>query len=103
LVGPAFYGPERTIGEGTVKKLLVIGGALAGVAFLARRAACRMGTFDMAACIEAMPDSAPPKWMFTNISAIRENTERILERLDQEPSPPVREDAPEDVAAGAHA
>jgi hypothetical protein len=28
-----------------------------------------------------MPDNAPPKWMFRNISAIREDTERILELL----------------------
>jgi len=37
--------------------------------------------------IERMFDSAsdefPPKWMFVNISAIRENTERILEALDR--------------------
>ena len=28
-----------------------------------------------------MPDNAPPKWMFRNISAIRANSERILELL----------------------
>ena len=26
-----------------------------------------------------MPDNAPPKWMFRNITAIRENTDRILD------------------------
>ena len=31
--------------------------------------------------LERMPDTAPPKWMFRNIEAIRENTDRILERL----------------------
>ena len=30
-----------------------------------------------------MPETAPPKWMFTNITAIRENTERILELLEE--------------------
>lgn len=30
------------------------------------------------------PDDFPPKWMYVNISAIRENTERILEALPQE-------------------
>ena len=31
-----------------------------------------------------MPDNAPPKWMFNNISAIRTNTERIIELLEGE-------------------
>ncbi len=31
-----------------------------------------------------MPDTSPPKWMFTTISAIRDNTDRILERMDAE-------------------
>lgn len=30
---------------------------------------------------EQAPDDFPPKWMFNNISAIRENTERILEAV----------------------
>jgi hypothetical protein len=35
-----------------------------------------------------MPDTAPPKWIFTNVTAIRANTERILALLDeQRPSP----------------
>ena len=29
-----------------------------------------------------MPDNAPPKWMFNNISEIRNNTERIIELLE---------------------
>jgi hypothetical protein len=29
-----------------------------------------------------MPDTSPPKWMFSNISAIRDNTDRILEKID---------------------
>jgi hypothetical protein len=31
-----------------------------------------------------MPDDAPPKWIFRNISAIRENTDRILQLLESE-------------------
>ena len=34
--------------------------------------------------LEGMPDDAPPKWMFSNIAAIRENTDRILEILDRD-------------------
>ena len=31
-----------------------------------------------------MPENAPPKWAFQNITAIRENTDRILELLDSQ-------------------
>jgi hypothetical protein len=31
-----------------------------------------------------MPENAPPKWIFRNISAIRENTDRILQLLERE-------------------
>jgi hypothetical protein len=31
-----------------------------------------------------MPENAPPKWIFRNITAIRENTERILHLLESE-------------------
>ncbi len=65
------------------KKLLVVAGAAVGIAFLARRAS-HGGGFDFAQMIERMPDDAPPKWMFNNISAIRENTDRILLLLESE-------------------
>jgi hypothetical protein len=65
-----------------MNKLLVIGVVALGAAFVARPLARRIGSFDMAKCIEAMPDTAPPKWMFTNITAIRQNTDRILEMLE---------------------
>lgn len=38
--------------------------------------------------IERMPENAPPKWMFRNITAIRDNTERILQLLEHEHTPP---------------
>jgi hypothetical protein len=34
--------------------------------------------------VERMPEDAPPKWIFRNVSAIRENTERILQLLESE-------------------
>ena len=58
-----------------MKKALIIGGVVAGAVLLARRFAPRMQT---------MPDPAPPKWMFTNIKAIRDNSDRILALLEQE-------------------
>jgi hypothetical protein len=67
-----------------VKKLLIIGAAVAGAALLAKRFAPRMQEIDWEQRIAAMPDTAPPKWMFTNIKAIRDNSDRILELLEQE-------------------
>jgi hypothetical protein len=65
-----------------MKKRFVIAGLAAGAVIVGRRLARGIGSFDMARCIEAMPDSAPPKWMFANITAIREKTDRILEILE---------------------
>lgn len=65
-----------------MNKPLIVGGAVLGVALLARRCASRCGRFDFEKLIERMPDNAPPKWMFRNISAIRENTDRILQVLE---------------------
>jgi hypothetical protein len=31
-----------------------------------------------------MPDTSPPKWTYTNVTAIRANTERILALLEEE-------------------
>jgi hypothetical protein len=42
---------------------------------------------DWEKAFEAMPDNAPPKWMFRNITAIRENTERIIELLERSAPP----------------
>jgi hypothetical protein len=70
-----------------MKKMLVVGGVLAGAAFLVKRFASSRGQLDFERLFERMPDNAPPKWMFNNISAIRENTERILQRLEREHAP----------------
>jgi hypothetical protein len=61
-------------------KVLIIVVALSGVGALLKRFAPSFGTIDWEKKLEAMPDNAPPKWMFRNITAIRENTERILKR-----------------------
>jgi hypothetical protein len=55
---------------------------LIGMALLAKRFAPDFSKVDWEKKFEAMPDSAPPKWMFTNIGAIRDNTERIIELLE---------------------
>lgn len=70
-----------------MKKLLILAGAAVGAALIARRAATHCGEFDFEGMIERMPDNAPPKWMFRNISAIHANTERILALLEPESAP----------------
>jgi hypothetical protein len=67
-----------------MSKALVVAGAVVAVGLVARRAMCHREGFSWAAAIERMPEDAPPKWMFRNITAIRENTERILEQLQTE-------------------
>ncbi len=70
-----------------MKKPLIVGGAVVGGALLAKRRASSRGGLDFERLIERMPENAPPKWMFRNISAIRENTERILQLLEGERTP----------------
>ena len=67
---------------------------LAVLGVLARRFGPKMPAIDWEKRLEAMPDNAPPKWMFRNITAIRENTDRILELLESGRSEPVRQAAP---------
>jgi hypothetical protein len=67
-----------------MKKLLLVGGAVIAGALLARRFAGHCAHFDFEQMIERMPENAPPKWMFRNVSAIRENTDRILQLLESE-------------------
>ena len=80
-----------------MRRLLLVGGALVGAGVCARRAARGRGGFDFERMIERMPENAPRKWMFRNIGAIRDNTERILQLLETEATP--AEGA--DVRAGA--
>ena len=70
-----------------MKKLLILGGAAGGVALLARRCASSCGGVDFERLIERMSENAPPKWMFRNVTAIRENTDRILQLLEGELTP----------------
>jgi hypothetical protein len=67
-----------------MKKLLIVGGAVAGAVFAAKRARQAAGEVDFGQIIERMPENAPPKWMFRNITEIRENTERAVQLLESE-------------------
>ena len=71
-----------------MKKLLVTAALFIGLGLVAKRLGTRMQNVDWEKKFEEMPDNAPPKWMFRNITAIRENTDRILEVLDADRSDP---------------
>ena len=71
-----------------MKKALLFVALVGGLGFLATRMRAKMETIDWEAKFDRMPDNAPPKWMFRNISAIRENTDRILELLEGQTGAP---------------
>ena len=64
-----------------VAPLVLIAG---GVAVLARKLGPQMkSSMDWGRIIERMPDDAPPKWMINNITALREEHERILDQNER--------------------
>lgn len=71
-----------------MKKLIVTAAVLAGVAYLAKRFGPKCMNVDWQTRFESLPDNAPPKWMFRNISEIHDNTERILAMLERRAGAP---------------
>ena len=67
-----------------MRKAWIIAGVVLIVAYALGRLVRNSEAFDWEKMFERMPDTAPPKWMFNNIRAIRENTDKILERLETE-------------------
>lgn len=67
-----------------MKKALVSAAVAIGLMAAAKRFGPKMHYVDWEKRFERMPDNAPPKWMFNNIRAIRENTDRILELLERD-------------------
>ncbi len=65
-----------------MRNRLIALGLIVTAALVIRRLVMRAGG-DWEGILERMPDTAPPKWMFDNIKAIRENTDRILERMEE--------------------
>jgi hypothetical protein len=83
-----------------MKKAYVIVAIVAGGSLVAKALASGVGKTDFAERLAAMPDTSPPKWIFTNVTAIRANTERILALLEEqrptsagEPLPPPEPEA----------
>jgi hypothetical protein len=68
-----------------MRRLAVVVVAIAGIAVLAKRFTPKFENIDWEQRLAAMPDNAPPKWMFRSISEIHDNTQRILELLEQGP------------------
>jgi hypothetical protein len=75
-------------------RLLLAGAVVIGAVVLAKRHALGGDGFDIERFVERMPDNAPPKWAFQNITAIRENTDRILELLDSQKTADTGEASP---------
>ena len=66
------------------KKMVPLVLIAGGVAVLARKLGPQMkSSMDWGRIIERMPDGAPPKWMINNITALREEHERILEQNER--------------------
>lgn len=63
-------------------KTLILVAVLAAATFMVLRLIGKTG--GMEGLLERMLEDSPPKWMFANISAIRQNTDRILERFAAE-------------------
>lgn len=76
-----------------MKKALLFAAVLAGLGVLASRFGPKLRDIDWEKRFEAMPDNAPPKWMFRNIAAIRENTDKILRLLEPGRAEPSHQEA----------
>jgi hypothetical protein len=71
----------KDIGTKLLKFAAVIGGGMFVMRLLGPRLGERLDRM-----FEDASDDFPPKWMFVNITAIRENTERILDALVDDPT-----------------
>ena len=79
---PPIVAAVRSGYDRLMKKTVVFAAMLVGLGLLARRFGPKMQNVDWEKRFERMPDNAPPKWIFRNVTAIRENTDRILELLE---------------------
>jgi hypothetical protein len=65
-----------------MKEVVIAAAVLIGIGVVAKRLGAESQSMDWEQAFAAMPDNAPPKWMFRNITAIRENTGRVIELLE---------------------
>lgn len=86
-MGPsALMPPVRRQDNPHMKKAIVFAVVLTAVGALTGILRSKFEQIDWEKRFEALPDNAPPKWMFRNITAIRENTEKILRLLESDRS-----------------
>ncbi len=71
-------------------KLFKLGAVIAGGILVMKLVGPKLGE-RMDRMFEEASDDFPPKWMYLNVTAIRENTERILDSLAKEPTKVVAE------------
>ena len=69
-----------------MKKLIVAVLLVVGVGVLVKRFAPKLENIDWEQKFASMPDGAPPKWMFRNITYIHDNTDRIIALLEARPA-----------------
>lgn len=67
-----------------MKNAWFVAAVIAGLVLLGRALGSEVGKADLGERIAAMPDSAPPKWIYNNVTAIRANTDRILALLEEQ-------------------
>ncbi len=84
-----------------MNKPRVIAAVAAGGMLLARAVRSEAGKTDIGARIAAMPDTSPPKWIYTNVTAIRANTDRILAILEEQQAAAAGEPRPASETEGA--
>jgi hypothetical protein len=69
-----------------MRKLIIAAAAVIGTGVVLKLVAPKLPSVDWETRFARMPDDAPPKWMFRNITEIRDNTARIIELLEPRPS-----------------
>jgi hypothetical protein len=69
-----------------MKWLLLLIPAAVAAAVIARHKA-KTGGLDFEQMIKKMPEGAPPRWAYENVTAVRKNTERIIELLEKPKEP----------------
>ena len=64
-------------------KCLALLPVIAGAAIAVHHFAPKMGCV-CESLLDKLPDNFPPKWMYLNITAIREQNDRIIELLEEQ-------------------
>jgi hypothetical protein len=82
-----------------MKKLILAAMAFIGIGVVIKLFAPKLKSAGWESKLARMPDDSRPKWMFRNITEIRDNTEHIIELLEPKSSghaaEPVEEGPPE--------